>query len=427
MMNIRYLKLIGNISLVIGILNFILSFIGRITAGEVIFVELVLLSLLSQGLHNRIFRSLVFLMMIIPVIFFNSLADRLLISIAYLYTLYINFRGLTKITYGGSIDGFKSALRIMVIIISISILLSIISPFKLILFNRLVFPYFMVYLVTSIILLRTLRYLEYNPANREMDRINLRYSAAIISISFLLSLEPVRGVLFKGISYVFRLSVEIISIVFTGILWVFGYIFELLFGIIGRKNTFKLKIYGLENKELLSGNLKIGSRMGLMKQVEKNTSSSGVIDRVLLAMAGTIILAIVLYIIVRLFQKYTYNRKEKKEDYVEVKEFILREAKGTNLLERFLSVVRPKNSLEKIRLYYRRYLQACKGKGIELRDSDTTLEIYKKSEGFFNKNIIKEMRDIYIGIRYSDIKPDSTLVREFIKLYKKMDSKRDKK
>ena len=422
-MNIRYLKLIGNISIFIGILNFLLSFIGKITAGEVIFAELVLLSFFVQSIDRKMFRNLIFVAMIIPIIFFNSLTDRILIIAAYLYTIYLNLKGLTRITYGGSIDEFKNAVRIMILVVLISVVLSIISPSRLVIFNRLVFPYFMAYLVTSVILLRTLRYLEYNPSSREMNRINLRYSIAIISASFILSLEGVRGLLFKGISYIFRISVELVSIIFTGILWVFGYIFDFLFGIIGRTNVFKPKMSGLEKKEFLPGNLNIGNRTGVPKQLEKGSGHSIPVERIILVIAGIIILLIIIYIVVRLFQKYSYSRKEKKEDYIEVKEFISRETEGTNLLQRFLSLVKPKSSLEKIRLYYKRYLKTCKENGIALRNSDTTLDIYKKSEGFFNRDIIKEMRNIYIGVRYGGVEPNQALVREFINLYRSKKSK----
>jgi len=423
--NIRYLKIISNISFVIGILSFLLSFIGKITASEVIFLELVFASILAQRVkNNKILYVTVLIVMIVPVIFFNNLADRLIVCIAYSYALYLNLKGLDKITYGGSIEGFKSAVRIMILVVVVSIFLSLVSPFRLATFNRLVFPSFMIYLVASVILLRTLRYLEYNPANREIDKINLRYSVGIIATSFILSLEAVRDFLFKSIYYIFRLLVDIFSILFAGILWVFGYIFEFLFNFLEGLHIPKPGVSGLNKKEFLPGNLKIDDKAGMMRQVEKGSHSSSILgNKVLLIAIGVVILVLILYIIVKVFRKYSFNRKEKKEDYIEVKEFIPREGKNINVLERLFSLFRPKTSIEKIRLYYRKYLQSCLERGISLRDSDTTFDIYKKSENFFNKDIIRQMRDIYIRVRYGNFISDSAQWNEFVRLYKKMNSK----
>jgi Na+-transporting methylmalonyl-CoA/oxaloacetate decarboxylase gamma subunit len=427
-MNIRYLKIIGNISFIVGILSFLLSFVGNITLGEVIFLELAFASILAQRIrNNKILYITAFIVMIIPIVFFNNLADRILISIAYFYTLYLNLKGLTKITYGGSIEGFKSAVRIMILVVLISIFLSLVSPLKLAVFNRLVFPYFMVYLVASVILLRTLRHLEYNPASKEIDKINLRYSVGIISASFMLSLEVVRTLLFKSIYYIFRLLVDAISILFAGILWIFGYIFEFLFSFLKGINMFKPKMSGLEKKELPPENLGIDNKLGLMKQLEKKSNFSSLLqNKILVIVLGITILVIVLYIIIKVLQRYSFSRKEKKEDYTEVKEFIPRERNSINLLEKLFSLVRPKSSVEKIRLYYRKYLHACIERGLEIRHSDTTLDIYKKSENFFNKDIIKRMRDIYIGVRYSDLISNSAIVSEFVGLYRKMNLKNRK-
>jgi hypothetical protein len=65
----------------------------------------------------------------------------------------------------------------------------------------------------------------------------------------------------------------------------------------------------------------------------------------------------------------------------------------------------------------------CKEKEIGLKESDTTLDIYAKSRDFFNKNVLPRMREIYIKVRYGFENPSSETVREFLSLYKRLNSR----
>jgi len=158
--------------------------------------------------------------------------------------------------------------------------------------------------------------------------------------------------------------------------------------------------------------------------VEDKAESSSITDHVIIIIAGIVILLVLAYVISILLRRYEYRQKPKEEDYIETKEFITPGKDGNlNIVKKLLARLRPRDPVEKIRLYYKRYLLNCKEKGISLDDSDTTLDIYSKSKESFNKDIISRMREIYIQVRYGGINPDSKTVKYFITLYRKLNSR----
>ncbi|MBC7319562.1 hypothetical protein H5T89_02855, partial [bacterium] len=362
----------------------------------------------------------------LPILLMKDTLDIIFVFIVGLYNLYLLSRIVKRLTYGSSVEEFEKVSPIVIIITIISIAVSLAFPDKAIIYNRAVLPYFVVYLVSTVILLRTLRYIEYSSSeNKDINKVNLIYSIGIITISFLLSLPTIRTILWRGITVGFT---YIISIFLMGLAWlIFGilYLFDKIVALLGRFfKPVKRGLPEIKTDELTNRILNM-ARMGESKEfVEKKATTSSNANQILIIIFSIVILLIVAYIAYVLFRRYESRQKPKEEDYIETKEFItIKKEEGSNVLKRILERFRPKDPIEKIRLYYKKYLLMCKEKEIGLKESDTTLDIYTKSKDFFNKEVLPRIREIYIRVRYGLENPSNETVKEFIALYKRINSK----
>lgn len=427
-MYIRYLKIITNISLVFGLLGFVFSFIGILNRTELFYFWIILTSIGIYKVSSRkIFASLLSLLPFLPALLLESALERSFIVIIGLYSLYLVFRLTKRVTYGGAVEEFEKSIPIVIMIAIVAIVLSIAFSEKSIVYNNTVFPYLVVYLVSSIILLRTLRYIEYSSGEeRDINRVNLAYSLSIIALSFLLSLPIVRSFMWRIISLGFTYTMTAFVFVLTWIIYTVFFIFDRLIAFLSR--IFPARYRGLpkiEPKELFPETLNMPDMERAKELVESKVGSSSLLDQILIIIFGIAVLIVLTYVVyILLFKRYDYRQRPKEEDYIETKEFItMGRDKGSNIIERFLAGLRPKSPVDKIRLYYKRYLLSCREKGISLKDSDTTLDIYFKSKDFFNRNIISKIREIYIRVRYGGLSPDNETVKYFIFLFKNLSSK----
>lgn len=431
-MYIRYLKIISNISLIFGIFGFLLNSIGMLNNvelhhTEILYLWTVLNSLFIYRFYSKKIISIPLgFLLFSPLLFMRDTLDIVFVSIIGLYSIYLLSRIIKRLTYGSSVEEFEKAVPIIIAITIISIGISLAFPDKAIIYSRSVLPYLVVYLVSTIILLRTLRYIEYSSSeNKDINKVNLAYSIGIISLSFTLSLPAVRALIWRGISIGFTYT---ISGFLMGLAWlIFGvlYILDKIVSFLGRFfKPVKREIPEIKMDELTKRIFNM-TRMGEGREIIKEkTATSSSTNYILIIILGILIIIILAYIIFILFKRYESRRTPKEEDYIETKEFItIKKEEGSNILKKFLERLRPKDSTEKIRLYYKRYLLMCKEKEIGLKESDTTLDIYSKSKEFFNKEVLPRIREIYIRVRYGLENPSNETVKEFITLYKRINSK----
>jgi len=87
-----------------------------------------------------------------------------------------------------------------------------------------------------------------------------------------------------------------------------------------------------------------------------------------------------------------------------------------NALRRLLE----RGNLGLVREYYRKYLLESKSLGIDLRPSDTTQDVYRKTFNLFDSEILKRIREIYVHVRYNRLESTKELDKEFISLYKRL-------
>ncbi|MCS7202017.1 MAG: hypothetical protein NZ841_04510 [Dictyoglomus sp.] len=416
-MLLLYLKLISYLSLTFSLLSFAFTLISNFSLNEFIFLIFLLISSLSFHLRkNRLLFSLSFILFLIPIILFPSLVNTIfnMIFIFYIFNLINN--NMKEVSYGNFVDYFKKSLPIIFIIIFTSIFLRY-YPEKFSNIERFVLPYIFIYLVTSVLLLRVLRYLEYNPLDKGLLIINLRYTVIIILLALILSFPSIRNVIFSSFSKIFQFLVNIFTIVFGILFIIVGYFLQkLVYYIIlflYSKNIIKSEHQVIES---LSSRLENILRL-FMGQKKLSWTF---LDTFITIVFSSLIILLTIILIFGLLKRNNFISKN-KETYKEEKEFIFPKK---NIFQSIFLKIKREKDLNIVRIYYKRYLKESTKRGIEILPSFTSLDIYEKTKHIFNPEILTRMREIYIYVRYNIKIPSSDLVKEFLSLYKKLKEKK---
>ncbi|MCX7942382.1 MAG: hypothetical protein N2516_04715 [Dictyoglomaceae bacterium] len=321
-----------------------------------------------------------------------------------------------EVSYGNFVDYFKKSLPIIFIIIFTSIFLRY-YPEKFSNIERFVLPYIFIYLVTSVLLLRVLRYLEYNPLDKGLLIINLRYTVIIILLALILSFPSIRNVIFSSFSKIFQFLVNIFTIVFGILFIIVGYFLQkLVYYIIlflYSKNIIKSEHQVIES---LSSRLENILRL-FMGQKKLSWTF---LDTFITIVFSSLIILLTIILIFGLLKRNNFISKN-KETYKEEKEFIFPKK---NIFQSIFLKIKREKDLNIVRIYYKRYLKESTKRGIEILPSFTSLDIYEKTKHIFNPEILTRMREIYIYVRYNIKIPSSDLVKEFLSLYKKLKEKK---
>lgn len=352
--------------------------------------------------------------MLILILFFilitsGSIEELIYLAVYCIMTILVIFRGMSVIKYDAELDIFRKGIYICIVTFIVSFILGGIQ-----LFSIYSAYYVIIYLVTSILVLRNLRFIEYNKDSREGKRINNRYSMLIVVFSFILSISYVREVVIKIIKNSYLYITELFMYLFSWLFLGVGYLVSIAFNAI----MALIKKFGINTQGLES--------ISLANKIKSPITEEGevLIDKLLNSQIFTIIIKafvilLVAYIIMRLF-KGVFNNESVQEEYWEEKEFILgSEEQGKYHRKRLFEFLKPKNSNEQIRLYYQKYLRTCIDRGIEITERDTTEEISNKSRIKFDIKLIDGIRNVYIKVRYGEKESTKEMVREMEEYVKK--------
>jgi len=411
-MGLLYLNLICNLSLVFSILNFSFSIIKGIYINEFIFPILLLTSYLPLYLRNR-YRTLFYLFFLLYLIFIfisPSIYDKILLSIISFYIFNLLNKHMKGVRYSSSVEYFRKSIPLIILIIFISIILKYI-PEKFLLLERFVIPYIVIYLITSVILLRTLRYLEYNPLDKKIIFISLRYAIITIFISIILSIPQIRETIFTNFlilaRFIFSIFLSVIGLIFI----ILSYIFlKFLFFLFSHVTSKKMIKENPKEFQLMNQTFK-----NLMKNFN-NKISLNFIDTLIMIIFSSLILLITIYIIFK-FLKKEDSVEKREEIYKEEKEFL---NPNINPMRYILKFLRRKESIDIIREYYKKYIKESIKRGVNFSLSDTTLDIYEKTKHIYDPILLHKIREIYVLVRYNLGKSPSKMAQEFIKLYKNL-------
>jgi hypothetical protein len=262
--------------------------------------------------------------------------------------------------------------------------------------------YLIIYLLSSIVLIRSIRHLDTNMDSLSIRNSNRKYILAIIGVFIIGTMESFRDILVKLATKTFEAVEFLVYIVVYPIIkfmtWFFG-IFEdmesepeeIIFG--------ESVIPDITEPEVIEGFVEYTQNNYLVLKI----------------IAATILFIILIYILYKLLSK-TGGKNYIGLEYTEHREFIKDEKKKRR---RFFGERYPKEPKEQIRYYYRKFLEKLDKEEIAIKKQDTSLDINKKAIDSFGKEV-NHIRALYIDSRYGGKKIGKDEVEKMKELYKNL-------
>jgi len=362
-------------------------------------------------LIKRRYKNLVFLPFLLLLFVPVSIYEKLFLLILGGLTLFLLYTQ-RDVTYGLVLEHFNKTYPIALLLFLVTFIMRYISTSKFIVLESVVSSSLLMYFVSSIILLRTLRYLEHKPEDKNLMSLNIRYALAVLIFSMFLSIPFIRERLFWGVSYIFSfiyfIFITIISVIFIIIGYVIGKIIYFIITFMANRG-----LIGRSSKEIMNINPELNKFLKFLW--ERRHITSDLLDKIIIVSFYILVTVTVILIIYWVMKRF-YRTYKKEENYIEEKEFIFPSLNPIKVIQNLFG----RSNLNPIRDYYRKYLLDSRDMGVDIRYSDTTYDVYKKTSGLFNDDSLKKMRNIYIEVRYGFGKITSELIKEFKKLYKSL-------
>lgn len=397
------LEIISYMSFIFSIFSYAFSFSNNTFIVDTLFLWIVfsMYGMYFLKKKNEYWYIVFIVMLSIPFIFIRDKTAIVFLAIICFFAFYIMTKTITKTRYGDMMDNFKKSL----IIIAIFILFSLLHG-KFNMLNKYSSSFMIIYIISSIILMRNLRYFEYNSNFGKINKLSITYSILIIGISFVLGIEKVRHLMVTGIK--------------TGYNFIIDVLFKILYWAIIGIGYLGLFISNKVSKAIIEKDIKIEQHGSPV--TEKNQDMPKVkpiniewLRTLLKVLLGTLMIFLIVYAIIKLFKRRT-SINESKEEYEEEKEFIYVKKKG----DKRNSIIRPRNLNDRIRFYYRKFLKKCKKENIPILDSDTTLDVNYKANESYDDEALEKIREEYIKVRYGENPIDNDEYNKFYENYKKI-------
>jgi hypothetical protein len=238
--------------------------------------------------------------------------------------------------------------------------------------------YILIFLISSVYLLQSLRHLMYNDDERELRKFNLSYSLVTILAAFILGSATVRGFLGYILKGAYDGFVWIIVYLISWLLVPLGYLIELLvqgFKAIGLKRQLQPLLEMMGDPEPTPQSA-AGNKLDFLLPLKD----------VLQVSFNILIIFLLFYGLFKLLRRH-YDSGQETEEYRESRESILSLGKKIRF-PKISRIFAPRNGVEAIRHYYKKFLLIALKREINILRSDTTSEIKKKGETHFETEVL---------------------------------------
>lgn len=280
------------------------------------------------------------------------------------------------------------------------------------LFNHVAAGYLLIYLLSGVLMLRSLRYLEHNGDVQQLRKINLRAVGMIVVLSVILS----TGVFM-------RLFQQLRSLLWTGYNALIDFVMWVLYWPLYYLGTFINYVIAAimewaGEPEFLTeeGSGDVG---GDMERIHDSFQGTPITDTPLFRnLLGLIMLVLVFFILYKIYTRKATTRGV-TESYTEKKEVIL-PLKNRALWKAVKNRLKPKSKEERIRGFYREFLEVLGEKGVVILPSDTTWDFQRKGKRHFAGEELSTFRNIYLQVRYGEKSVDNHTYREAKRIYEKL-------
>lgn len=399
----RLMDIIAKFSIIYILYSYIFIEIKDPNSVEVEFIIVCLVTFISISFfkEKKLLKFLMVLAELIPIIFIRDNYFIIITAVSAIYSLYYLFRPAPELNYDNCIKVIKKGLIMIVLLIILTVVLVTSGQIDSGIYIQNCGLYAILFMIDSLLLLRILRYYSFDRNRRKINKINISLTAVIVALATGLSIKAVRmGIL------------NLIHKFLHGLDWIFcciisGYLY-LLNKIVG---TSSLPEDVDMRKDPSAGDGGNGGTViyNRITKIKESPSFSTV------SMIFKIIIVLFAIFIIVIILKHKKNPKvyTYADDYTEEKRI---KNKSDSLWSRF----KPRTYADRIRAYYSDFLKLGKAKGIKFKNSDTTLDINKKTESSFDKTITDKFRKLYIKVRYSDYRANRDDVRKAANFYKEM-------
>lgn len=408
-MNSLYLiRIINRFSIAFGLLQFIFANFNLKINGIVLFVFMSMITYLAVLFkYKKILKLILETALLLPVLYYGLNYKSLFTIITFIFALYI-IKNIDT-SYESSADEFNLGIKILIIFFLISFISQTMD-----IFSTWSAGYIILYIISSIIILRTLRLIKYNQNNKYAVRSNILYSVIISSISVLFCFKNIRDYILVILIKLYDKIIDIFIYIFSWLFYAVGYILTILFNLFW-------KLIKRAKLHPQNGDINIAK---LPEYPDRKSLIESIFDiKLVNVLIKVLVIFIISYILIKLLLKKT-DKKEENIDYTESREFIKDTIKqDKNIIKKLHEYFNLRSSSEYIRFYYRKFLKMCLNNKINIKSSDTTKEINKKSELIFNKDSLRGIRDIYLDTRYGETEADSGTLKKFKQYLNKLKSR----
>lgn len=396
-MTIIILELLAAISFIYSML---LLFIAFAPQHQVFFLLLwqLFIGLIFVQVHNRSkFLEASILLLPLPLFFFNDSLGASFIVITSIY-LYIYIK--QSLLRGGTeqcSNNFKKTLIVSIAALFFRYWWPLMLPSGSLAHAA---PFWIIYFLSSVFFVRSIRHLESGMERKKIRRANLRYLGGMSVLSVFTVWTGV-------IDYILSLPKRLVY-------W-FGYavvyLAELFLRFFASLPEFIKK--GAESGGSRGNPEFSGGAEAVGETIEEQLAAwdTTILDTVI----TVLFMALLVFILYRMFLK-TGRRDLTGQDYIEEREYI-REARPRRSKRRRDKF--PTSPADQIRYYYRRFLGKLAKNNLEVKNTDTSLEINAKAEAVFPEDASK-IRAIYIRSRYGGKQADGETVAEMARIQKKI-------
>ena len=394
MIGILTLEIISVLSLAFAVLNTIFTFTS-LSQMFVLFLYSVVTTIILVYLQkkNKWYRALTILLLL-PLLYFKDKS-------AFWFLLYLTtftFVYIIKSLGKGNYEHFSRRLKTSFVIIAAITVFAVLFDF----FRDSIMPgvaFVVIYLLSTIILVRSLRHIESGMDMDKLKKINLRYLIIIGVLSIALTIDSIRNVVGFILSNIYGIVVDGAMAILLIPIRIFSLLIEKLIEWISKGEEGEFGIEAPEMKFVENG----ANYTSLIK--------SDVFKETLFNILSLAAFILIVYILYKILSKVG-NRNHEGLKYREEREYIKADTrKKRRFFERY-----PKAFKEQVRYYYRKYLRALEKKKVDINNSDTSLDIKKSSKDVFKNT--DEIREIYIKARYGDEDIEAKDVEKIRRLYK---------
>lgn len=362
----------------------------------VLFPFIYMIFLVSNNKNYSKFKYLLFFIFIIAILFSRNIFEVILILIPFICVIFLV---IGKQQHYEDYYSFKD-LFIKLLIASAFLLIFVILSKKLELFYKTGLQYAILFVISGLYLLRTIRHSEDIITSKKFLVMNLLIVITVCLICILFSTDVILNSVISGVKFVY---IKIIIPVIAQVLYI-------IFTPIGR----------FLNRAMISK----FSEMPKIKEsdyIEYTEEADITTFYVLSSIFVSIVFILVIYFLI----KWILNRKRKSSNYTEgIIEY-------TSFLNDDIKKKETKHSFHtnQTRYWYKKFLELCRKKEMYIFKYDNSQTIYNKSSKLFKNHDtdLENIKEIYRKARYGKDVIDKQKIKTIKSSYKSLEKEKTEK